>query len=73
MPLAGGSLSYPYVYRWRLRALWGGRDSPFYGRRCQVLARGSMNARLVEFEDGTRCVVSGNALRRIERARQANS
>ena len=47
-----------YVYRW-------GKYLPdLKGRLCRVLARGSMNSALVEFEDGTRHVVSRNALRK---------
>ncbi|VTT96548.1 unnamed protein product [Gemmataceae bacterium] len=51
-------MKYGHVYRWR-------KYRPeLFGRRCRILAHGSMNSRLVEFEDGTRHVVSGNALRR---------
>jgi hypothetical protein len=55
---------YPLYYRNRLRLLWGGVDSPLYRKHCRIVARGALNARLVEFEDGTRHVVSGNSLRR---------
>lgn len=34
------------------------------GQLCVLIARGSMNSALVEFEDGVRHVVSRNALRR---------
>lgn len=57
---------YPLIYRNRLRVLWR-EDSPLFGRRCRIIARGSLNARLVELEDGTRHVVSGNSLRRVPR------
>ena len=50
------------VYRNRLRVLWGD-DSPLFGRRCRIIARLAFNSRLIEFEDGERHVVSGNALR----------
>jgi hypothetical protein len=46
-------LTYPLIYRWRLPILWGG-DSLLFGQRCRIVARGAFNARLVEFEDGTR-------------------
>lgn len=48
-----------HYYRWRkyLPAL--------HGQRCRILARGRFNARLVEFEDGTKHIVSGWALRKI--------
>lgn len=35
-----------------------------YGQLCRVLARGTMNSALIEFEDGFRSVVSRNGLRR---------
>ncbi len=58
-----------YVYRWK--------NNPtrvrFYGRRCVELARGTMNSRLVEFDDGERIVTSGNALRRERPALQGES
>jgi len=55
---------YPLIYRWKLAVLWGPSGSPLYRKRCRIVARGSLNSRLVEFEDGTRHIVSGNALRR---------
>ena len=39
-----------------------------YGKRCAVVARGAMNSVLIEFEDGTREVVSRNAIRKIRRS-----
>lgn len=50
-----------YVFRWR-RVL-GGQDR--HNQPCRVLARGRMNARLVEFADGWRVITSGNAIRRM--------
>lgn len=47
---------WPYVWFWRRM----GRK----GQRCRVLARGTMNSALVEFEDGFRAVTSRNGLRR---------
>ena len=55
---------FPLLYRWRLRILWGG-NSPYFGRRCRIVARGAINSRLVEFSDGEMAVVSANALRRV--------
>ena len=43
-----------YIYRWNRC----GRK----GQRCRVLARGTMNSGLVEFEDDWRMVTSRNAL-----------
>lgn len=57
---------FPYIYRFRLRNWFGGKDSPLFGRRCRLIARGARNSRLVQFEDLTLHVVSGNALRRAE-------
>lgn len=37
-----------YVYRWRLR------NPRLGGKVCRVIARGTMNSALVEFEDGER-------------------
>jgi hypothetical protein len=64
--------AYPYVWHWRTAAdPWkapGARIAhPFadrVGQRLRVLARGSMNSALIEFEDGHRSVVSRNALKR---------
>lgn len=47
-----------HIYRWR-------KYRPdLYGKRCRVVARGAMNSCLVEFEDGTRHVVSRYAVRK---------
>jgi hypothetical protein len=51
--------SITYVYRWRKY------NPALYGLRCVWIARGTMNSALVQFEDGTRHVVSRNALRRV--------
>lgn len=53
---------YPYIYR--LRVLWGG-DSPYFGRGCRIVAHNRpKNTRLIEFENGERAIVSGNAIRK---------
>lgn len=57
-------MTYPLIYRNRLCVLWGSKGSPLFGRKCRIVARGAMNSRLVEFEDGERHVISGNALRK---------
>lgn len=36
------------------------------GQRCRVLVHGKLNARLIEFEDGFKAVVNGNALRKAK-------
>lgn len=45
-----------YIYRWDRQ----GRK----GQPCNVLARGTLNSCLVEFEDGYRMVTSRNAIKR---------
>lgn len=60
-----------YVYSWGPRIRPWPADSPLRqldrkGQVCELLARGSMNSRLVRFADGTRAVVSGSALRRVQ-------
>ena len=47
-----------YVYRWRK---W---RPELWRRTCRVIARGRLNSALVVFADGTRHVVSRNAIRR---------
>lgn len=50
-------LDYPYY--WRVRTRFPERK----GSACRVLARGSLNSCLVEFEDGLKIVTSRNYLR----------
>lgn len=58
-------MEFPLIYRNRLCVLWGPNGSPLHGKRCRIVARGAMNSRMVEFEDGALHIVSGNALRRV--------
>lgn len=51
-----------HVYHW---LKW---NPALKGRRCKVLARGTKNSVLVEFEDGYKAVVSRYALRKIKPA-----
>ncbi len=60
-------MTFPLIYVWRLKTLWGPSGSPLYGRSCRLIARGALNNRLVEFEDGEIRVVSGFALRKATR------
>ncbi len=55
--------SYPLIFIWRNNE----KRHLLYGKRCRVVARGKMNSALIEFEDGTREIVSRNALRKVER------
>lgn len=48
---------YPYRWHWH-------RPGGCKGRRCRVVARGTMNSALVEFNNGRREVLSRNGLRR---------
>lgn len=49
---------WPYVWVWKARL------PERRGQRFRVLARGALNACLVEFQDGARFITSRNALRR---------
>lgn len=51
-----GSGHIVYIYRWDRQ----GRK----GQRCKLLARGTMNSCLLEFDDGYQMVTSRNALRK---------
>lgn len=56
--------AFDHVWYWK-RQRAPGRAVDRKGRRCRILARGSMNSVLVEFEDGLRVVASRYAVRRI--------
>jgi hypothetical protein len=61
---------YPYRWAWGSQPRWdrpGARALDRKGERCRVVARGSMNSALLEFEDGFRVVTSRNGLRRADR------
>ena len=53
-----------YVYSWGPRGNMPGAMSR-KGQPCRLIARGSMNSALIEFQDGFRAVVSRNALRKV--------
>ena len=61
---------YSFYFAWKNNPTIGLFPCPkritLYGRRLRIVARGSMNSVLVEFEDGQREIVSGNALRKIK-------
>jgi hypothetical protein len=65
---------FPYIWAWRHRSVgpppakvpWFGDGIDRTGRRCRVVARGTMNSALIEFEDGYRVVTSRGGLRRAE-------
>jgi hypothetical protein len=54
-------VSFPYRWAWGPGPL---RSLDRKGQACRVLARGTMNSALLEFEDGYRVVTSRNGLRR---------
>lgn len=51
---------FDYCYAWRNNS----KRKSLYGRKLRVLFRGPRNSRVVEFENGQREIISGNALRR---------
>lgn len=51
-----------YYYAWKNNP----KREELYGRRFRVIARGSMNSVLVEFEDGQKEIISRNAIRRVK-------
>lgn len=52
---------FPYYYNWRNNS----KRVTLKDKRFRVVARGSMNSALVEFEDGSREVISRNAIRKM--------
>lgn len=56
--ISGAELVTRYVFRWNRL----GRK----GQPCRLIARGTMNSCLLEFDDGFRVVTSRNALRRMK-------
>ncbi len=52
---------FPYYYNWKNNS----KRATLKDRRLRVVARGSMNSALVEFEDGPREVISRNAIRKV--------
>jgi hypothetical protein len=57
------AVAYPYRYVWKANAM---RTLDRKGQLCRILSRGRMGSVMVEFEDGFRAIVSGNALRRVK-------
>jgi hypothetical protein len=51
-----------FDHQWRWRARLGDR----HGQRCRIVARGSMNSVLIQFEAGYRVVTSRYAVRRVK-------
>lgn len=48
------------IWRWRVNL------PERFGHRCRVIARGKLNSAQIEFEDGTRHIVSRNAIRKAK-------
>ena len=59
-------MKYLYYYAWKNNP----KRATLYGRRLRILVRGKMNSVLVEFENGQREVVSGNAIRKAKNERR---
>ena len=49
-----------YIFGWKNNS----KRQSLYGKRCRVLVRGGMNSALVEFENGSREIISRNALKK---------
>jgi len=54
-----GGVMFLFYYAWKNNS----KRTAMYRRACRVLARGSLNSCLVEFENGQREIVSRNAIR----------
>ena len=52
-------MTFPLVYAWGNNS----KRAMLKGRRCRLIARGSMNSILIEFENGERVVTSRYAVR----------
>lgn len=52
---------FPYFYAWKNNEV----RAALVWRPCRVVARGSLGAVLIEFEDGRRMVTSRRTLRRV--------
>ena len=65
--LSGEQMNYPYYFPWKNKfskqCMTYTKWPALYGKRFRVIARGSKNSALVEFEDGQREVISRNAIR----------
>ena len=61
-----------YVWRWAKTKMCPVNYplAKYKGKLCKVLVRGSRNSCLVEFEDGTRHVVSRNAIKKSSLGRE---
>ena len=54
--------NFKYRYHWQNNE----KRAQLKGRCLRIVSRGEMNSRLVEFENGQREIVSGNAIRKIK-------
>lgn len=65
---------FPFVYAWANTPAapdgWRMRCLSRQGDRCKVLAHGSKNTILIEFEDGFQVTTSRNALRKATNQQQ---
>ncbi|MGZ6652278.1 MAG: hypothetical protein ACXVHB_33260 [Solirubrobacteraceae bacterium] len=69
--------AYPYVWYWRQKPGWNGETPPRVfdrerkGERCRLLAVGTLNSVLIEFEDGHRTVTCRMGLRKPNQTKPA--
>lgn len=56
-----GAAQMTHRYVWRNNA----KRATMYNRPCRIVARGTMNSIMIEFEDGQREIVSRYAVRRL--------
>lgn len=52
--------NFDRIWRWRVNL------PERHGQRCRVIARGTLNSAEIEFEDGTRHIVSRYAFRKAK-------
>ena len=60
------NMEYKYYYAWKNNP----KREDMYSRRFKIISRGAMNSVLIEFENGQREVISGNAIRKVNQVRE---
>ena len=63
------TLQYPLYYNWSNNE----KRARMILRPCRIIARGKKNSVCIQFKDGSREIVSGNALRKIKHEVQAKT
>ena len=62
LPLYCPQCGMTHYYAWRNNE----KRVTMYGRPCRIVARGTMNSIMIEFEDGQREIVSRRSVRRLK-------